>query len=108
MKSLDMSQHAWIQGLMSSRFMTETHAKALHKATVEACASELTLIGPQDCVSVYLTNPLLLHKVPYRSSEYDSFFNDVAKAVGMVGLEIRRTVDESSGTHLVALVSVED
>lgn len=42
----------------------------------------------------------------YRASDYDHFFTKVAKAIGLMGLEIRRCVDETKGTHIVGLVSV--
>lgn len=41
----------------------------------------------------------------YKASDYDHFFSKVAKAIGLVGLEIRRCVDETKGTKIVGLVS---
>ncbi|UZJ54259.1 hypothetical protein CBS101457_003579 [Exobasidium rhododendri] len=63
--------------------MTETHAKALHKAAIEACS------------------------MPYRAADYNEFYTKIVKAVEMVGLEIRRTVDECKGTKLVGLVNAK-
>ena len=45
--------------------------------------------------------------VTYRPTDYDDFFAKVAKAIGIVGLEIRRTVDESNGTHVMGIVSTQ-
>jgi len=45
--------------------------------------------------------------VNYRPTEYDEFFSKIAKAVQVVGLEIRRTVDETKGTHVVGLVNAK-
>lgn len=44
--------------------------------------------------------------VQYRSSDYDDFMSKIAKQIGLVGLEIRRTLDEKNGSHVLGLVSV--
>jgi hypothetical protein len=45
--------------------------------------------------------------VEYRAADYNDFYGKILKAVGMVGMEIRRTVDEVKGTKLVGIVSVD-